>query len=187
MAKIADVFGRFEALTISIFVYVIGYIMMAASNNVRTYAGAQIFYSAGFTGVQILIQIFVADTTDLLNRALFSTLPDTPFLWNTWIGSPIAANFLPNRWRWGYGLWAIVLPAAFLPLALSLLLNQMKAKKKGYLAPSPFRGQGPLAVARSLWFELDLFGLILLAAAICLILLPLTLAPQAREVGQTPA
>lgn len=80
MAKIADVFGRLEAFSISILLYVVGYIQKATSKNVQTYAAAQIFYSAGNTGLQILQQVFIADTSDLLNRALWSSLPDIPFL-----------------------------------------------------------------------------------------------------------
>ena len=38
MAKIGDVFGRMEAFLLSVFLYVAGYIQMAASNNVETYA-----------------------------------------------------------------------------------------------------------------------------------------------------
>src|SRR5690625_4335391 len=119
MAKMADVFGRFEAFCISIVIFVLGYIQMAASTNVQTYASAQIFYSAGSTGLQILQQIFIADSSDLLNRALFAKLPDFPFLLTVWIGPLIASKILENTtWRWGYGMWAIALPAAFLPLAL---------------------------------------------------------------------
>ncbi|OTA23580.1 hypothetical protein BTJ68_13004 [Hortaea werneckii EXF-2000] len=76
----------------------------AAANNVKTYAAAQIFYSAGQTGLQILVQIFIADTSDLLNRALIVTLPDIPFLVNVWIGPPLANTILQRlSWRWGYG------------------------------------------------------------------------------------
>lgn len=117
MAKIANVFGRLEAYSLSVFLYILGYIQMAGSQNVETFASAQIFYSAGFTGQLILQQIFIADTTDLRWRALLSSLPDVPFLVTTWCGAPIAQNLLSySSWRWGYGLWAIVLPAAFLPL-----------------------------------------------------------------------
>lgn len=137
MAKTANVFGRLEAFSISVFLYVIGYIQMAGSNNVKTFASAQIFYSAGSTGLQILIQIFVADTSDLLNRALFSSLPDVPFLITVWVGPPIANSVLAHTtWRWGYGLWTIVLPAAFMPLALALFLNMRKAARLHLLPPS---------------------------------------------------
>src|ERR1700712_4784295 len=177
MSKIADVFGRLESFTLAIFLYTIGSIQQAASNNVKTFASAQIFYSAGSQGLQILQQVFAADTTDLLNRALFSTLFDVPFLWTVWAGSPIAQRILPD-WRWGYGIWAIVLPVCSIHLLLSLFLDQRKAKKMGLLPSSPYRGKSAFKVVKSLWFDLDLFGLLLLAAAISLILLPLTLAPR---------
>ena len=38
MAKIGDVFGRMEAFLLSVLLYVVGYIQMAASTNVETYA-----------------------------------------------------------------------------------------------------------------------------------------------------
>ncbi|KAL9070206.1 MAG: hypothetical protein Q9161_005040 [Pseudevernia consocians] len=182
MAKIANVFGRLEAFSISVFLYVIGYIQMAGSNNVKTFASAQIFYSAGSTGLQILIQIFVADTSDLLNRALFSSLPDVPFLITVWVGPPISNSVLAHTsWRWGYGLWTIVLPAAFMPLALALFLNMRKAARLHLLPPSPWKGQSVVGGFKHLWSELDIMGLLLLSAAFALILIPLTLAATAKS------
>lgn len=182
MAKIANVFGRFEAFTISVFLYVLGYIQMAGSNGVRAFASAQIFYSAGSTGLRILTQIFVADTSDLLNRALFSSLPDVPFLVIVWAGPPLASNLLSNTtWRWGYGIWAIVLPVAFLPLALALFLNMRKAAKLGLLPFSLWQDQSFVGGAKNLWFELDIIGLLLLSAGTSLLLIPLTLASKAKH------
>lgn len=179
MSKIADVFGRFEAFTLSVLIYSVGYVQQAASNNVKTYAAAQVFYSAGSTGLQILIQIFIADTSDLVNRAMCSTLPALPFLVNVWIGPPLADKLLSQAsWRWGYGIWAIILPVAYLPLALALYTNQRKASKRGLMPPSPFRGLSYWNVAKHLWFELDVFGLLLLCAAFSLLLIPLTLAAK---------
>jgi MFS family permease len=176
MAKVADVWGRFEAFTFSVFLFTLGYIQQAAANNVKTYAAAQIFYSAGATGLQILQQIFIADTSDLLNRAIVSTIPDIPYLLNVWIGPPIASSILKNlSWRWGYGIWAIVLPVAYLPLALALSLNQRKASKMGILPPSPFVGKDWVYTLKSLWFEMDIFGLLLLLVGVALLLIPLTL------------
>lgn len=181
MAKIANVFGRLEAFTFSVLLYVIGYIQMAGSNSVQTFASAQIFYSAGSTGLQILIQIFVADTSDLLNRALFSSLPDVPFLMTVWVGPPIANSLLAHvTWRWGYGIWTIIFPLAFMPLALSLLLNMRKADRLHHLPSSPWKGQSVTGGFKNLWYELDVMGLLLLSAAISLILIPLTLAATAK-------
>lgn len=155
---------------------------MAGSNGVRAFASAQIFYSAGSTGIRILTQIFVADTSDLLNRALFSSLPDVPFLITVWAGPPLASNLLSHTtWRWGYGIWTIVLPVAFLPLALTLFLNMRKAAKLCLLPSLPWKGQTIVGGAKTLWYELDIMGLLLLSAAISLILLPLTLASKAKD------
>ena len=176
ISKIADVFGRFEAFTLSVLIYSIGYVQQATSDNVETYAAAQLFYAAGQTGLQILIQIFIADTSDLVNRALCSTLPTLPFLINVWVGSTLADKLIHSAsWRWGYGIWAIVLPIAYLPLALALYLNQRKAAKRGLLPPSPFKNKTYWGMAKHLWFELDFFGMLLLCAAFALLLIPLTL------------
>lgn len=181
MGKVADVFGRLEAFTISIFFFTIGYIQQASSQNVQTFASAQIFWSAGFNGVGVLQQIFVADTSDLLNRAFYSTIFDLPFLWTTWAGPKVGAEIYANlSWRWGYAIWAIILPICFIPLFISLFMNQRRAKRLGYDLGHSFRGQKAVQVVKNLWFDLDVFGLLLLAAAISLILLPLTLAPNAN-------
>jgi MFS family permease len=188
IGKIADVFGRFESFTLTIFLYTIGYIQQAGANSVKTYASAQIFWAAGFNGLQILQQIFVADTTDLLNRALFSTLFDVPFLWTVWAGPEVGASILAGPgWRWGYGIWAIILPVCFIPLAASLWMNQRRAKKLGFELPSPFHGYSAWEVLKNLWYDLDLFGLLLLTAGISLILLPLTLAPNASGEWRNPS
>ncbi|KAK5118290.1 hypothetical protein LTR62_002803 [Meristemomyces frigidus] len=177
MSKIADVFGRFEAFSLSVFIYVIGYIQQASANSVQTYAAAQIFYAAGSTGLQILVQIFIADTSDLLNRSLVATLPDVPFLINVWVGPTLADAILTNlTWRWGYGIWAVVLPVAFMPLAITLFLTQRKAAARGLLPPSPFKDKAIWQVMKSLWFEMDAFGLLLICAGFSLILIPLTIS-----------
>lgn len=187
MAKTADVFGRLEAFTISIILAIIGGATMAISNDVQTYAAAQIFYAAGSTGLQILQQVFIADTTNLLNRALWSSLPQIPFLITVWIGAPIGDKILQTTtWRWGYGIWCIILPVVFLPLALSLLLNNRKAKKAGLTAPSPLKKLGPIATVTTLWNDLDIGGMILLSAAFALVLIPLTIASKASNGWASP-
>ena len=188
MAKVADVFGRLEAFSIAVFLYVLGYIQMAGSQNVQTYAAAQIFYSAGSTGLQILQQIFIADTSDLLNRALFSNLPDVPFLVTVWAGPPIAQFLLRySSWRWGYGIWTIILPLAFLPLASSLFLNYRKAKRLGLVDRLPHKSVVTRSGLRRLWIDLDVMGLLLLSTALALILIPLNLSATTRAGWHNPS
>lgn len=182
MAKLADVFGRFEAFCVSILIYILGYIQMAASTNVQTYASAQIFYSAGSTGLQILQQVFIADSSDLLNRALLALLPELPFLVTVWLGPTIADVILKHAsWRWGYGMWSIILPASFLPLAVSLLLSQRRAKRLKLTKSKPGRQRGFVDVLLATWYDLDVFGLLLLSASLTLILIPLTLAANVEN------
>lgn len=191
MAKIADVFGRLEAFSICILFYILGYIQMAVSSNVETFASAQIFYSAGSQGLATLQQIFIADTSDMPNRALFSSLPDTPFLVTIWIGPLIGqAIYLSSTWRWAYGMWAIVLPVTFLPLAVTLFLNSRRAKKLGIMPPSKgnkftikdiFK-----SIFRTIWVDLDLLGMILLSAAFGMILVPLTIVAVTSGGWQSP-
>ncbi|KAG8531583.1 uncharacterized protein KY384_003213 [Bacidia gigantensis] len=179
MAKFANVFGRLEAFTLSIGLYVLGYAQMAASSNVQTFASAQIFYSAGSQGLQILQQIFIADTSCLLNRALLSGLPDQPFLITVWVGPVIADTVLDKlTWRWGYAVWLIVLPIAFSPLAFSLLWNMKKANNVQLLPRGIRRQRSVLDFVRKLWLDLDVVGLVLLSASVSLILLPLTIAAK---------
>lgn len=185
MAKFANVFGRLEAFSFSVTLCVLGYVQQAASSSVQAFASAQVIYSAGATGLRILQQIFIADTSNLLNRALLSNLPDLPFLVTVWIGAPLASSVLSHAtWRWGYGIWAIVLPVAFLPLGVALFLNSNKVARLGLAPPSVFKGQSFVVRAKQVWYELDVLGLLLLSAAISLILIPLTLAATAKHGWQ---
>lgn len=187
MSKLSDVTGRLEAFSLSVLLFALGYIQQATSTSIESYVSAQIFYAAGSTGAQILQQILIADTSNLLWRALFSSLPDTPFLVTVWVGPEIAKLVLEqSTWRWGYAMWAIILPAAFMPLAISLFLNQRKAKKLGLLDHrrgwiSRIKTQGPATTAIKVVNSVDLLGILLLSAGFALLLIPLTIASSQTD------
>jgi fucose permease len=48
LAKILDVFGRFEGLTISLVCQLLGLVLMASCTSVQIYAAATIFYWVGY-------------------------------------------------------------------------------------------------------------------------------------------
>lgn len=48
LAKILDVFGRFEGLAVSLLFSVLGLILMASCTSVQIYAAANIFYWVGY-------------------------------------------------------------------------------------------------------------------------------------------
>jgi MFS family permease len=47
LAKILDIFGRPQGFALMVACLTLGLIMMAACNNVKTYAAAQVFYWVG--------------------------------------------------------------------------------------------------------------------------------------------
>jgi MFS family permease len=48
LAKILDIWGRPQGYALMVFILTLALIMMAACNNVQTYAAAQVFYWVGY-------------------------------------------------------------------------------------------------------------------------------------------
>jgi MFS family permease len=126
-----------------------------------------------------------------------------PFIINAFVGSNISASVVANvGWRWGYGMFAILIPASLAPLIVTLVWAERKAKKLA-LAPkrvtrSPIKiievrlhndSSNRLVRLLRLKFtqELDIVGLLLIGASVALILLPLTLAPKAKSGWKNPS
>lgn len=90
------------------------------------------FYSVGFGGLAYSWDVLAADVTNLRNRGLAFAFTSSPALISAFAGSKAAAEFLLHvNWRWGYGMWAIVLPSFALPLYALLAYNLRQAEKKG--------------------------------------------------------
>lgn len=108
--------------------------MMAACKNVETYAAAQTFYWVGFDGMAYVLDVFVADTSSLKNRAWLFAFTTTPYIVTTFIGPRAAQSFLETSgWPWGYGTFAIVTPVIAMPICSLLWWNQRKAVREGLL------------------------------------------------------
>lgn len=181
MARVADKFGRLEAFVLSTGLYMIGYAQQAASRGLYAYAGAQVVAAAGLNGVQILIMIFLADTSSLQNRAICLAIPLLPFLVNVWIG-PSLANFILTRlnWRWGYGIWVVLTPAAFLPLAVTLIKQRRKTQANNPSSSPSLDSYTLWTRTRRLCDELDMIGLLLMTMALAFLLVPATLAVRTK-------
>lgn len=186
-ARVADRFGRLELILFATFFYVFGTILVAASNGVQMFVAGQLLYQIGYTGLMLLIEVLIADLTGLKDRVLFSYIPALPFIINTWVSGDVAAAVLANAgWRWGIGMWCIILPVCAIPIALSVLYARRKAQKEGKLSPKPaFASQSPIEAFIELTWQLDIIGMILLAAMLSLILLPLTLAGGVKETWKS--
>ncbi|PPQ68692.1 hypothetical protein CVT24_007577 [Panaeolus cyanescens] len=189
IAKIADVRSRGLAYVLVLLFYVLGYIVIASAKNIETIAGGKILYAIGYTGLQLLTQIVIADITTLQWRSLMSALMSLPFVINVFIGGKISASMIrkgPDGWRWGYGMFAILVPAALAPLIITLLWAERKAKRLNLIVTRnedrPF-----ISRLKEGLNKLNIFGLLLLGTSVALILLPMTLAENARDGWNNPS
>lgn len=74
-------------------------------------------------------------------------------------------------------MWAIIFPVCTIPLFFSLWDAERRAKKQGLLdgIPSPWKAFSDKEQLIELFWQIDLIGLLLLAATMSLILLPFNL------------
>jgi MFS family permease len=108
--------------------------MMAGCKNVETYCAAQVFYWVGYDGILYVINVFVADTSSLKNRALMFAFTTSPYIITAWIGGFAANSFYYGPgWRWAFGTFAIIVPVISSPLIILFLVNQKKAEKAGLI------------------------------------------------------
>ncbi|KAG8906768.1 hypothetical protein FRC01_007900 [Tulasnella sp. 417] len=188
VAKLADVTSRPVAYSSVLLFYVIGYIVIASANNTNQIAGGIVVYAMGYTGLQVLTSIIVADITSLQYRGLVQGLTSAPFILNAFISAFISESVLGptfSGWRWGYGMFAILIPAALSPLILTLFWAEHAAYKRGYLERErsvPFGEKVKRAI-----IDIDVLGLLLLSAGVALLLLPLTLANNAKGRWHNPS
>ncbi|GAB1522850.1 hypothetical protein RhiTH_005975 [Rhizoctonia solani] len=183
IAKLADSLSRPVAYSLVVFFYVLGYIIIASAQSIATVAGGIVIYAVGYTGLQLLLQIIIADTTTLKGRGLSSGLVSAPFIINAFAGSEVSAGVMASGgpgWRWGYGMFAILVPVTILPLILTLGWAQHKAKSQGLVEPAQSSAIG-MNKFKAVWEEVDMLGLLILAGGVACVLLPLTLAKSAKE------
>ncbi|KAE8145254.1 major facilitator superfamily domain-containing protein [Aspergillus avenaceus] len=186
-AKIADVFGRVELIILSVVFYTIGTIVEAAATNIETFCAGAVLYQIGYTSTILLVEVLVADVTSLRSRLLFSYIPATPFIINTWVGGDVASAVLSvTSWRWGIAMFAIIFPVCAIPLFVTLFVGHHKAQKADLRAyRHPIKTLGARRFSRELFWYLDVVGVILLIAALALILVPFTIARGAAEQWKT--
>ncbi|KEP44899.1 drug:H+ antiporter [Rhizoctonia solani 123E] len=190
IAKLADTISRPVAYCLVVFFYVLGYIIIASAQSIATVAGGIVIYAVGYTGLQLLLQIIIADITTLKWRGLSSGLVSTPFIINAFAGSEVSARVMAPGgpgWRWGYGMFAILVPATIIPLILTLGWAQHKAESQGLVEPGPKNSATGIRKIKSVWDEVDMLGLLILAGGVACVLLPLTLAKSAKGEWSNPS
>ncbi|GJC92539.1 major facilitator superfamily transporter [Colletotrichum higginsianum] len=180
-AKIADIYGRFETVVAAILLYVLGTALEATATSVELFCAGAILYQIGWTCIVLLLEVLVADFSSMRSRVFFSYIPAIPFVFNTWISGTVTSAVLRvTSWRWGIGMWAIILPVCSIPLLTSLYsFGQQSRKSESH--PEPKRA------AVDLFHQLDAVGLAILVAAFSFTLAPLTLAGGTASHWKSPA
>ncbi|KAL4799605.1 siderophore iron transporter mirA [Aspergillus venezuelensis] len=191
IAKLGDVFGRAEMFILSIVFQAIGYAIYAACKNVSQYIAGGIFEAIGSTGFALTQQIFVADVTNLINRAVWSTLPDSlTVIPSLYIGTEIAEAILKkNEWRWGFGMWAVTGPACSVLLIGAMIFYQRRSRSSvESLSASELLGWNKNdpwweKIYDLIYTQLDFPGALLLITGLSLFLVPLSLTGSGNSEG----
>ncbi|KAG7795410.1 hypothetical protein KL929_004177 [Ogataea haglerorum] len=142
----------------------------------------QILYAVGRIGYRVFQQVFIADTSSLINRGLMSQLPDAlAAVPSLYVGSIIQDAFIEHStWRWGYGMWAIVMFVSCLVLTTMMYIVDRKTKSTGHdkiinSLEGLFEGGFLKKAGYYMFVKLDLFGGVLMAVGLVLFFIPLTL------------
>lgn len=187
-AKFIDIWGRAQGFAIMIGFLTVGLIMMAACRDVQTYCAAQVFYWIGYYGIDFSITIFIADTSALKNRAFWIAYAASPYFITTWVAGPCAERILAADgigFRWGFGVFCIVMPIVLSPLAILFYYNQKKAEKLGLVHKQP---SGRTFFESSMHYckEFDVIGLLILATGLALFLLASNLYSYQVNTWRSP-
>ena len=183
IGKLADIMSRPSAYAISLGFYMVGYIIAASSDNFTAYVVGISFTAVGKAGINLLCQIVIGDLTTLQWRGFWTGMTVAPYLVTTFITGFISDAFVPNKWRWGLGMFVIIMPILLLPAIFALYGIQSRANK--ILDESSTLEKENKKLLPTLWeglVAIDIPGVILLGFAFSLILLPLSLA-QAADGG----
>ncbi|KAJ6531076.1 hypothetical protein B0H19DRAFT_1082056 [Mycena capillaripes] len=191
-AKLTDAAGRAEiyrraslqSIAIALFFYVLGYIVNATTPNMAGLGAGSCIWVLGFSGLQIALQIVIADVTTLRWRPIVSSLSTGGWYFiNFYANGQITTKLTAPGglgWRWGYGIYALCYIPALSPIIIVLLWAQRRAKAQGILEGEPAtetNTKAPLSVrVRTFVEDVDAVGLFFLAATLALLFLPIVLA-----------
>lgn len=181
IAKLSEFFGRSKGFGIALSIYTLGYVLSASCQNVATYISAELFFAIGKAGFRSFQQIFLADTSSLINRGLWTQLPDAvAVIPSLYVGSIIQDAFIDHStWRWGYGMASIVLGCALLPLVAAMYFVDKRTESRTMRTQKiASREPEPLSFTKAwhfAFYQLDFVGMLLMGSGMALICLPISM------------
>lgn len=192
IGKLADITSRPTTYVIILLFYVVGFTVAASSSTFAAYTVGICFTSVGKSGLDLLSDIIVGDLTPLQWRGFFGAVLSVPFVVTVPVNGFIAEGFVDN-WRWGLGLFAILVPVLLLPAIFTLYAMQRRGEKLGMVTMADSKrtrigGDEMRSKSIGYWFKLlyhglidiDIVGLFILGTSFALILLPFSLAGSAE-------
>ncbi|KAJ5110982.1 major facilitator superfamily domain-containing protein [Penicillium argentinense] len=172
--------GRGQTYMMTISFYVLSYILMASAKTINTYAAGYIFYVMGQSGTNIMNDIIISDISNARWRGFAIGVSFTPYLVTPWIAGFIADSVVSGiGWRWGIGMFAILMPFGASFIITTLLYYQIRAKKIGFVTRQSIS-------VYEFCSQIDLGGVVLFSGGFAMILVPLTLAATTTSKWKTP-
>ncbi|KAJ5280917.1 siderochrome-iron transporter [Penicillium angulare] len=180
IAKLSNVMGRGQTYMMTISLYVLSYILMASAKSLNAYAAGYILYVMGQSGTNIMNDIVIADLSNARWRGFAIGVSFAPYLLTPWISGFITESVVNGiGWRWGIGMFAILMPFGASFIITTLLYYQMQAKRKGLAVRQR-------TTVYDFCSQIDLGGVVLFSGGFALILVPLTLAATTTSKWRTP-
>lgn len=216
IAKLGDITSRPTMFSVILTIWTLGFIIAASSSTLSAYIVGSVFIAIGSSGIDLISDIICGDLVPLQWRGFCSSLLAFPYFITTWFtGLIVDALAVDEKWRWGYGMWAIIFPVALTPAIIMLFFLERKAQQSGVvnIASSKQarraaeqlaedkgeeyeRGRGVNDAAerraiwpqmKAAWSEIDAFGLILMGFGWSLLLLPFSLKSGADNGWKNPS
>lgn len=187
-ARLSDRFGRLELTIVSLVFYAVGTVIQSQAYDINRFAGGAVLYQAGFSGIIIMLQIVLADFSDLNWRLVASFVPALPFIINAWAGGNMMELFtIHYSWQWGIGMWAFIFPLSCVPLIGCFIHMIIRARKtpewqalneevKIKAGHSKLSIKYWTKLTRELFWELDVVGILFIIVILGFILVPMTIA-----------
>lgn len=136
-----------------------------------------------------MLQIIVADFSNLNWRVFAMFVPVFSFVINTWISGNVASSLLVNHsWNYCIGIWAFIFPLACIPLVLCFLHMRYKItngsnedkeawrllhlEEKEHLRWASWKEN----IVVDVFWEVDLVGMLMVICLFGFLLVPMTLA-----------
>lgn len=182
IAKLSDVFGRAEAYLISLAFYVAGYVVVASAPSLNRLLGGIVLQATGNTGVQVLQSIIIADSTTAKWRGLIIGIVNLPYLINFGVAGPLVDIVMRTRgWRFGFYMWTVLVPLSAIPLVVTLIVGQRRAKRAGLVTTNPIQSRWLFPALAEIGREIDVGGIVLFSAGFVLLLVPISEAGHGAE------